>query len=149
VTIRRGYACYVSGGRCTAFFDIHPLAGGPALQSIDFIALATERGEATAPAPIRLEKYDLGPTIGGALQLAVRGQDCVGFLGSLLDHLAGLSLFPDELHVETYANVAEDRLRLRAQDGLAPSEDLRSALDRMLAGWLVPAVPRPSRLSTF
>ncbi len=149
VTIRRGYACYVSGGRCSAFFDIQALAGAPVLESIDFVALATEPGEPAVSAPVQLERYDLGPTIGGALQLSIQGRDCVGFLGSLLGHLAGLSLYPDELHVETYASVAKDRFRLRAEDGLTPTEELRRALDRRLAGWLVPAVPRPPWLAAF
>jgi hypothetical protein len=149
VTILRGCACCMSRGRWTAFFDIRALKGAPALEAIDYPALAARREEQAAPVSLRLEKYVLGPIVGGALQLAIRGQDCVGLLGSLLDRLAGLSLFPEEMHVEAHADVAEGRFRIRSIGGFAPSDDTRRALDSLLASWLLPPMPRQSRLSAL
>lgn len=145
VTVVRGCACCMSRGKWTAFFDIRALTGAPDLRSIDYPALAGRPQESAAPVPIRLEKIALGPVIGGALQLGVRGDDCVGFLGSLLDRMARLSLFPEELHVETHAAVAEDRFRVRTLTGAAPSEDLRRALESVLASCLRPPAPPFSR----
>jgi len=138
VTILRGCACCMSRGRWTAFFDIRALTGAPGLSSIDYPALASQPQAQTAPVPIRLEKFALGPVIAGALQLGVRGEDCVGFLGGLLDRLARLSLFPEELHVETHASVAEDRFRIRTLTGGAPPEGLRCALESLLTSCLRP-----------
>ena len=139
VTILRGCACRMSRGRWTAFFDVQPLRGAPPLESIDYPALALT-GPSEAPdgsACIRLEKYVLGPVVAGALQVGIRGRDCVGFLGGLLDRVATLSLFPEELHVETYADVAEDRFRIRGLNGGPPPEDARHSLDRLLASLLI------------
>ncbi len=115
VTILRGCACCMSRGKWTAFFDIQALTGAPALEAIDFPALALGREERVAPAAIRLERYVLGPIVGGALQLAIYGQDCVALLGDLLDRLAGLSLFPEEMHVEARAGQAEGRFRFNVR----------------------------------
>jgi hypothetical protein len=142
VTIVRGCACCTSRDKWTAFFDIHALTGAPALASIDYPALASRTQEPAAPAPIRLEKYSLGPVIGGALQLGVRGEDCIGFLGGLIDRMAQLSLVPEELRVETCASVAEDHFRIRTLAGRAPSEDLRRALESLLASCLRPPTVR-------
>jgi hypothetical protein len=129
----------MSRGRWTAFFDVQPLTGAPPLESIDYPALALARPPeaSAASACIRLERYVLGPVVAGALQLGIRGRDCVGFLGGLLDRVATLSLFPEELHVETYADVAQDRFRILGPNGGPPSEDARQSLDRLLASLLI------------
>ena len=143
VTILRGCACRVSPRGWTAFFDLHGLEGKAALQAIDFRTLATRWSAHATPAPIELESYTLTPMPGGWLQLGVRGRDCVGFLGNLLDRLEGLSLFPEEMQIQTHGRVAEDRFQIRGAAGRPVSDDAREDLRALLDLWV--RDPRPPR----
>jgi hypothetical protein len=141
VTILRGYACRASRGGWSAYFDLRGLDGALALQSIDFCALATLGEPGAVPVAIDLERYTLVPMIGGGLQLWVYGRDRLGFLGSLLERFAGLSLFPEEMHVETHGRVAADRFHIRAAGGRPVSDEARRALDALLGFWLRASTP--------
>jgi hypothetical protein len=132
----------VNRGGWSAYFDLHRLKGAPALDAIDYCALAAQDDPQATRAAIDLERFTLIPMLGGGLQLEVRGRDCVGFLGSLLDRLAALSLFPEEMQIETIGHVAEDRFQLRGAGGRAVSEETRRALEGLLTFW---RRPPPSR----
>ncbi len=121
----------------------HPRIASPSPRDFGDATQAFRREERSTPAALRLERYVLGPIVGGALQLAIYSQDCVALLGDLLDRVAGLSLFPEEMHVEAQPGLAEGRFRFRALGGGAPSEEARCALESLLASWLLPPVRRP------
>jgi hypothetical protein len=142
ITILRGYAWQSSRGRWAADFEIQRREGAPKLDLVDYVVLATRHDRDAATVPIRLERYSLVPMTGGALRLAIRGRDCVGFLGSLLDRFAVLGLLPEEMHIETYGATAEDRFQLRSTAGAAVGEGTRTALDADLAASLSSRAPR-------
>lgn len=137
VAIVRGYACRAAGGRWDAYFDLRGIEGAAALRSIDYEALATRRAPSEGPLPIQLERYTLVRTAGGALRLDLRGRRRVGFLASLLGHLAGLSLFAVDMHIETHGRTAGGRFELRSHAGSPATEEARLALDRLLSSWVV------------
>jgi hypothetical protein len=141
LAIVRGYARKVPQGHWLAEFQIRPLPGAPDPKQVDYVELALTGPTHAEREPIVLESYfvDRAPDHGGALFLEVRGEDRMGFLGSLLDGLAGASLFPEEMRIETRGNVAFDRFQLRGLGGRLPSEDARRALDGLLEGLM----PRP------
>jgi hypothetical protein len=141
VTILRGYACRAKREGWNAYFDVRGLEGAPALHSIDFRALATREGPSAVAGSIALERYTLVPMIGGSLQLWVHGRDRLGFLGSLLERLAGLSLFPEEMYIETHGRIAEDRFHIRSAGGRRVSDEARRNLEALLGFWLRPAPP--------
>jgi UTP:GlnB (protein PII) uridylyltransferase len=68
----------------------------------------------------------------GALLLEVKGLDRIGFLGSLLDRLAGLALFPEDMTIETQDEMALDRFALKALGGHSPSAEAHQALLTLL-----------------
>jgi len=142
ISIVRGCACRVNPGGWSAYFDLQGLKGAPSLDAVDYCALAMRGGIHTVPIAIQLEGYHLIPMLGGGIQLAVRGLDRVGFLASLLGRLAGLSLFPEEMQIETRGHVAEDRFQLRAADGRAVSAETRRAIETLLALWRLPPAAR-------
>jgi hypothetical protein len=145
ITILRGCACRGRAGSWNAYFDLHALSGASALLSVDYRALALDGKPNAAPVAIELESYSLVPTIGGWLQLGVRGRDCVGFLGNLLDRLAALALFPEEMSIETDARGAEDRFQICAPQGQPVSLETRRSLETLLDLWVRPAPPHPRR----
>jgi len=101
---------------------------------IDFCALAREERETTLVTDISLTGFSLSKTEahGGALILEIRAADQLGFLAALLNHLAFLFLFPEEMHIETVNGKAVDGFRLKGIGGTAPSDSARAALQRML-----------------
>ena len=143
VTILRGCACRAHGGGWSAYFDLHALAGAPALRSNDYCALALHGNPDAAPVAIELESYSLVPTIGGWLQLGVRGHNCVGFLGNLLDHLAGPALSAEEMSIETDVRGAEGRFHVCAPQRQAVSLETRRSLETLLDLWVRPPQTRP------
>ena len=57
---------------------------------------------------------------------------CIRDRGSLLHRLAFLSLFPEEMSIETHGGEATDRFRLRSLAGREPSPETVRALNLML-----------------
>jgi len=82
--------------------------------------------------PLRIESYQLEPCFDGTLKLSIEARDTLGLLGSLLDKLASLGLYPSEMHIETQTSLACDALWLSTADGGSPSSELTSALEQTL-----------------
>jgi hypothetical protein len=118
--------------RWIAAFKVRPETETADPEAIPYLALARSRQPLGAAAPILLLDFALQEDRSGALLLEVRGQDRTGFLGSLLDRLAALALFPEEMTVATEGALAVDRFALRGLGGHAPSAEAREALRRML-----------------
>jgi hypothetical protein len=143
VDIHWGSARKRDGG-WEAEFRLKPADAGVDLAAIDYPRLLRSRATSYHEVPIELLEHQIH-TLPGALALKVRGADCVGFLASLLHRLAFLSLFPEEMRIETFEGEAVDRFRLKSLAGRAPSHDSLRALVRML----VDLTPRPLAAETL
>lgn len=133
VSVQRGFAHSMGQGQWAAQLQVLPVTALADAATIDYVRLAAGGMPWEEPVPITLVSFQVqqhDPR--GALRLAVRGWDRVGFLGSLLSRLAGLSLFPDAVRVETVGAMAVDTFYLRATGGVAPSEGARRALTTRL-----------------
>jgi hypothetical protein len=67
-----------------------------------------------------------------AASVEVRGPDHVGFLGGLLRMMAGLTLFPVELRIQTSMGQAHDIIWLKGLGGRPPTQPLVHALEQRL-----------------
>ncbi|HEX3851143.1 MAG TPA: hypothetical protein VHW01_09265, partial [Polyangiaceae bacterium] len=78
------------------------------LEQIDFLALARDPSDASSVVGLELEGFELTRSNErvGALSLRIQARDRVGFLASLLAHLAGFVLFPEEIRIDTFQNEA-------------------------------------------
>jgi UTP:GlnB (protein PII) uridylyltransferase len=101
---------------------------------VDFLSLALDDSDTGASTAISLSEFSLGDPAdhNGALQLEVRAADQLGFLAALLNRLAFLFLFPEEMHIDTVNGMAVDRFRLKGIGGTPPSATSRAALQRKL-----------------
>jgi hypothetical protein len=102
----------------------------------------------TAPTTaLALDSYQLVESgdHGGTLLLTIEAEDALGLLGSLLDSLARIELFPIEVHIETRAGRAYDCLWLAAEGRTPPTAQARDALQRVLTGCARPATREPPR----
>jgi hypothetical protein len=131
-------------GGWEAEFCLKPTDGSVDLAAIDYLRLLRSRATSEEDVPIRLLEHQIH-SLPGALALKVRGADCMGFLASLLRRLAFLSLFPEEMRIETFEGEAVDRFRLKSLAGRAPSDASLRALVRMLAD----LTPRPLAAEAF
>lgn len=112
---------------------VRPQAASADPRRVDYLGLARRRQPLGSAAPIDLESFAVVPDERtGALLLEVRGADRVGFLGSLLDRLAGLALFPEDMTIETEGGLALDRFALKALGGQTPSAEAHQALVTLL-----------------
>ena len=84
--------------------------------------------------PLRIDDYKIEPCFDGTLKLSIEARDTLGLLGSLLDKLASLGLYPIEMHIETQTDLACDALWLSTADGGSPSIELTRALEQTLRG---------------
>jgi len=100
-------------------------------ESLDYARLLGRRGMASTLLDIELIEYRVLPLL-GTLALEVTGRDCLGFLGGLLGRLAFLSLFPEEMRIETIEGRAVDHFRLKSLGSRTPSLAAARALDRLL-----------------
>jgi hypothetical protein len=148
LTIVRGFARKMVQGHWIAELQLRPMPGAPEVGTVDFIELALGDPEPGRRAPLALHSHyiDRSPDRGGMLFLEVRGEDCVGFLGSLLEGLAAVSLSPEEMRIETQGDIAFDRFQLRGMSGQLPSEEMRLALGRWLEGLIRGPVVATRRL---
>ena len=71
----------------------------------------------------------------GALSLEVKATDQLGFLGQLLNNLAFLLLFPEEISIDTVQGEIFDKFRIKGLGGNPPSATAQAALKRKLAEW--------------
>lgn len=100
----------------------------------DFLALALDESDSAPATDFSLTEFSLGDPEqhNGALNLEVRAADQLGFLAALLNRLAFLFLFPEEMSIETVNGRAFDRFRLKGVGGNPPSPTARAALHRKL-----------------
>jgi hypothetical protein len=129
IALLRGFARRTALRRWEAEFQLLPVARKKPLEEVDFIALAAGLERSVAPVAVILDRFvvERDPRT-GSLLVELEGPDRIGFLGSLLDRFAALSLFPDEMSIETRRDIAADRFSLRALGGRAPSEQAQGAL---------------------
>jgi len=134
ISILRGFARQDGAGRWIADFVLSPGAASPAPSSLDFLFLASRPPAVRDGGPIVLSHYALdgGPDVGPSLYLEVRGPDRLGFLGSLLNALAGLDLSPREMMISTRDGQAFDRFFLKTTSGAVPSQEVRRQLEARL-----------------
>jgi len=128
LSIVRGVARRGAQRRWSAEFEMlgpHELN----LRQIDFLALARDPTASGAVA-LELQSFELNrPTQrNGTLELRIRARDQVGFLASLLAHLAGFVLFPEEISIDTFNREALDALLLSSVGGQSPPPEIEGAL---------------------
>ena len=129
VAVVRGFARRTALRRWEAEFQLLPPMRKRPLEDVDFLALAAGLERSAAPVAVTLDRFVVERDPGtGSLLVDLEGRDRIGFLGSLLDRFAALSLFPDEMSIETRHGVAADRFSLRAHGGRSPSEQAQAAL---------------------
>jgi hypothetical protein len=90
-------------------------------------SFATER-------PLQLDGFELEATQdhGGSLLLTIDAHDMLGLLGTLLQRVAELELYPIELHIDTQKGLVHDRVWLGAKGGAVPSAEVEGALRAIL-----------------
>lgn len=133
IAVVRGFARRTALRRWEAEFQLLPVGRKHRPEDVDFLALAAGLERSQAPVEVTLRRFavERDPRT-GSLLVELEGRDRIGFLGSLLDRFAALSLFPDEMTIETRHEIAADRFSLRALGGRAPSEQAQGALAGIL-----------------
>jgi len=108
-------------------------------RKLDFLALAKEENNATRENSLSLNRYTLEPPEkhGGALYLEIKAADQLGFLGQILNNLAFLSLFPEEISIDTVQGNIFDKFWIRGLGGNPPSAAAQAALKKKLEEWLI------------
>lgn len=124
-TARRGATSW------TAEIEIDLLEGAVEPSPIDFVALMREHEYPEHPGALDLASCRVTPTRRG-VQVEIRGEDRVGFLGGVLRLFAELRLFPREMRVETVGTQVRDVFLLEGAAGEAPPEAIVAALRRRL-----------------
>ena len=75
---------------------------------------------------------------GGSLLLTIDAHDTLGLLGTLLQRVAELELYPIEMHIDTQRGLVHDRMWLGGKGGSVPAREvedaLRAILTRAVAG---------------
>jgi hypothetical protein len=129
VDIVRGVARRGEHARWSAEFEVRDAAGGD-VEQIDFLALARDRNHDWAIPALELHSFELQRANEGrrALMLKIRARDRMGFLASLLEHLAGFVLFPEEIRIDTFQDEAHDVLWLSSVGGQSPGLEIETAL---------------------
>jgi hypothetical protein len=127
--IVRGQAKRGAHRRWSASFEMRSPADA-AVVRVDFLALAREAGESVAPVPLELRTFQLSRSSDreGTLELRIAARDHVGFLASLLQHLAGFVLFPEEISIDTFQDEARDTVFLSSVGGQSPPPEIEDAL---------------------
>jgi len=136
VSVVRGFARKFGAMRWLAELTLERTEGGADPLALDYLELASRPLPSGWRRPIRLDSFKLLPSAkhGGSLLLEIEGDDEVGFLGALLMRLAFLSLFPEELHVDTRDGRVHDRFHLVGIGKSRPPESAAEALETMLQG---------------
>jgi len=127
--IVRGKARRNAERRWSASFEMRGAAYDE-LEQLDFLALARDQSDASSVISLELDSFELSRSSErlGALSLRIQARDHVGFLASLLAHLAGFVLFPEEIRIDTFQNEARDALWLSSVGGQRPPPEIESAL---------------------
>jgi hypothetical protein len=127
--IVRGAARRNAERRWSAEFEVRGAADDE-LARVDFLALTRELGDVSSVIALELQSFELSRSAerGGALALRIQAPDRVGFLASLLAHLAGFVLFPEEIRIDTFQKEARDALWLSSVGGQSPAPETEGAL---------------------
>jgi hypothetical protein len=137
ISVIRGFAKRVSHDRWIAEFQIQAGDGDTGGSDLDYLAMACTEPPPGPRAEIILDSYyvDASPESGQYLFLEVHGYDRVGFLASLLDRLARLSLLPEQISLETWEGRALDCFHLKTAVGGPPpaatARELAAALESL------------------
>lgn len=132
ISIERAHAMRTRSLSWIAEFTALLLEGAEDPDRVPYLALAATPVALDAQALV-LESYQIEPCFDGTLKLSIEARDTLGLLGTLLDKLASLGLYPIEMHIETTpSDVACDALWLATADGGTPSSELTRALEQML-----------------
>jgi hypothetical protein len=133
IGIVSGVARRTGPRRWTIAMVVRPQSAAARPEGVDYLALARQRHPLGTASPLDLESFAVvADAKSGALLLEVKGPDRIGFLGSLLDRLAGLALFPEDMTIETEDEMALDRFALKALGGQTPSAEAHRALVTLL-----------------
>jgi hypothetical protein len=127
--IVRGAARRNAERRWSAEFELRG-ADGSSLDHVDFLGLTRETSDAVSVLGLELQTFELSRPSerSGVLVLRIQAPDRVGFLASLLAHLAGFVLFPEEIRIETFQDEARDALWLSSVGGQTPPPEIEGAL---------------------
>lgn len=117
----------------SAEFQIAP-KGCTDLDTIDYVALATDEISAEAPVNFSLDELLFGEPDRhqGSLYLEIKARDQLGFLGALLNQLSLYSLFPESMIIETVNSKVFDRFWIKGIGGSSPSANAMATLKRRL-----------------
>jgi hypothetical protein len=133
IGIVSGVARRTGPRRWTTAIVVRPQSGAAQPERVDYLALAHQQYPLGTAVPIEIESFAIEPDLKTeALLLEVKGPDRIGFLGSLLDRLAGLALFPEDMTIETQDRKVLDRFALKALGGHRPSTEAQEALAVLL-----------------
>lgn len=107
-------------------------------RKLDFLSLAKEENSSSQENSLSISRYTLEPpeTHGGALYLEIKAADQLGFLGQILNNLAFLTLFPEEISIDTVQGNIFDKFWIRGLGGNPPSASAQTALKKKLEEWL-------------
>lgn len=105
--------------------------------NLDYLALAQEENITTPDDFFSISQFTLEPPEkhNGALYLEVKATDQLGFLGQLLNSLAFLTLFPEEISIDTVQGKIFDKFWIKGLGGNPPSATAQAALKRKLEEW--------------
>jgi UTP:GlnB (protein PII) uridylyltransferase len=104
---------------------------------LDFLALAQEENSTTPDDSFSISQFTLEPPEkhNGALYLEIKAADQLGFLGQLLNSLAFLTLFPEEISIDTVQGKIFDKFWIKGLGGNPPSATAQAALKKKLEEW--------------
>ncbi len=119
--------------RWTAEIEIQVLDGAVEPSAIDFVALMKEQRDLASAGPVALSSWRVQPTRTD-VEVEIRAEDSVGFLGRVLLVFAQLGLFPRAMRVETLGAAVRDVFLLQGIGGERPPDGVVSLLRRRLAG---------------
>ncbi|MGA7828292.1 MAG: hypothetical protein WCA04_11560 [Geobacteraceae bacterium] len=106
-------------------------------RTLDFLALAKEENKTSPENSITISHFTLEPPEkhNGALYLEVNAADQLGFLGQILNNLAFLTLFPEDISIDTVQGKIRDKFWIRGLGGNPASATAQAALKRKLEEW--------------
>lgn len=124
-TARRGST------RWTAEIELELPAGAGEPSAIDFLALMREHRDPSSAGAVALASARVRPTRTD-VEVELRAEDSVGFLGRVLLVFAELGLFPRAMRAETVGASVHDVFLLQGLGGDAPPDGVVSLLRRRL-----------------
>lgn len=127
-----------------AEIEIDLLEGAVLPSAIDFVALMREHDCPEHPDAVALSSCRVARTRRG-VQVELRGEDRIGFLGGVLRLFAEHGLFPREMRVETVGGEVRDVFLLEGRAGEAPPDAILAALRRRLDARRPIGEMRPAR----